>query len=273
MDERLELVVDGIAFGESPRWRNHRIWFCDWADGDVRSVDSVGHDPQTHAHVDGFPVCIDWDCEGRLLVVSGRAKQLLREAGDGLEVFTDLSTVSDRPWNEVVGHESGNVYVNGIGYDMMSGEPVSTGQIAVVDEAGSGRLVADDLAFPNGMALTSDGAVLAVAESHAGRITAFTVDGSGELVDRRLFAEIPGSAPDGICFAADGTVWYADVPNRHCQRVSERGEVLETVEVDRGCFSCAVAPNGDLYITATIWDSDTFSTRRGVLYRRQAKTS
>ena len=47
-----------------------------------------------------------------------------------------------------------------------------------------------------------------------------------------------GSAPDGICVDAEGAIWYATVPGQHCVRVAEGGEVLETVEVDRGCFAC-----------------------------------
>lgn len=266
----LELIVDTIGFGESPRWHEGRIWFCDWIDGDVRSADPNGGDVVTHAHVDGFPVCIDWDHEGQLLVVNGSAKELSRLTDSGLEQIVDLAELSDRPWNEVVGHASGGIYVNGIGYDMMAGEDPAGGQIALVDPVGRARIVADGLAFPNGMALSADGSVLAVAESHAGRIVAFSVEASGDLTDRRVFAEIPQSAPDGICFAPDGTLWYADVPNRHCRRVTDGGKIVETVEVDRGCFSCAVAPNGDLYVTATIWDEHTFSTRRGVLYRLAA---
>ncbi len=266
----LHTVVTDIAFGESPRWRDGRIWFCDWLDGDVRSATPDGGDIVVEAHVDGFPVCIDWDAAGRLLIVNGSAKQLLRRGPDGHELVADLGTLSDRPWNEVVGHPDGHVFVNGVGFDMMAGEPPTTGQIAVVPVDGDARIVADGLSFPNGMAVGPDGTTLVVAESHASLLTSFTITDSGDLVDRRVFAEIPGSAPDGICFAADETVWYADVPNRRCRRVAPGGEVLETVDADRGCFSCALAPDGDLYITATVWDDDTFSTRRSVLYRRPA---
>jgi sugar lactone lactonase YvrE len=52
-----------------------------------------------------------------------------------------------------------------------------------------------------------------LAESHADRLTAWTITDSGELVDRRIWADLgPGSAPDGICADADGAIWYASVP-------------------------------------------------------------
>lgn len=265
-----ERIVSGIGLGESLRWRDGRLWFCDWLSGRILVTDRNGSEVAQEAALEGFPLCIDWDRDGKLLAVTGSSKMLLRDEGRGLEPFADLSPLSDRPWNEVVGHPSGNVYVNGVGFDMMAGEAPTSGQIALVDAKARARVVADELQFPNGMALSSDGATLVVAESHAGRVTAYTVEDSGDLAERRTFAEIPGSAPDGISFARDGTLWYADVPNRHCRRVEEGGEIVETVEVDRGCFSCAASPNGEVFVAATVWDSDTFSTQRGVIYRISA---
>ena len=53
-----------------------------------------------------------------------------------------------------------------------------------------------------------------------------------------MWADLGHGAPDGICLDAEGAVWYADVPNRRCVRVREGGEVLQTIELDRGCFAC-----------------------------------
>ena len=100
------------------------------------------------------------------------------------------------------------------------------------------KQVADDVWFPNGMVVLGDD-TLVVAESHADRLTAWTITHSGELADRRVWADLgPGSAPDGICADADGAIWYASVPGQRCTRVAEGGDVLDTIDVDRGCFSC-----------------------------------
>ncbi len=263
----LEVILDDIAFGESTRWRDGRVWFCDWVDGAVVSVAPDGSDRVVHARVDGFPISIDWDLDGRLLIVEGAQRRVVRHEPGGHELVADLSQLSDAPWNEIASHRSGRVYVNSVGFDLMAGEPPASGQIGVVDVDGSVRRVADDLAFPNGMAITADGSQLLVAESHASRITSFAITPDGDLGHRSTVAELPGSAPDGLCATADGTVWYADVPNRHCRRIDPNGVVVGAVEADRGCFSCAVSPDGTLFITANIWDEDTFSSRRGVLYR------
>lgn len=259
-------IATGVAFGESVRWHGDRVWFCDWISREVIRVSRDGSDHQVYTATQGAPICIDWRPDGTLLVVDGGNQQLLEhDDSDGLALVADLSEISDRTWNEIATHPSGHIYVNGLGYDMMSGEPPKPGQIAVIDSGGDVRQVADGLQFPNGMAISSDGTTLIVAESHAGTLTAFTIAQTGDLEDRRTFAAIDGSAPDGICLAEDGSVWYADVPNQHCQQVAEGGAVLDTVPVDRGCFSCALSPDGTLFIAAAVFDEQTFATSDGII--------
>jgi sugar lactone lactonase YvrE len=85
-------------------------------------------------------------------------------------------------------------------------------------------------------------------------LTAFDIAADGSLSSRRTSAELQGDHPDGICLDTDGAVWYGDVGNKHCVRVGEGGEVLETVELDRGCFACMLgAQTGTLFIVATEW--------------------
>ena len=50
-------------------------------------------------------------------------------------------------------------------------------------------------------------------------------------------------------------LWYADVPNKRCVRVRRGGEVLDTIELDRGCFACMLGGEDrtTLYIVAREW--------------------
>jgi sugar lactone lactonase YvrE len=120
---------------------------------------------------------------------------------------------------------------------------------------GEARIVADGIAFPNGMAITPDNATLIVAESYAKKLTAYDIAADGSLSDGRLWADLGDGVPDGICIDADGAVWYADVPNRCCARVREGGEVLQRLDHDRGCFSCALGGPGrtTLFAVAQEW--------------------
>ncbi len=149
----------------------------------------------------------------------------------------------------------GNAYVNGPGFDMMAGAEFAPGTIALVTPHGSARLAADDIAFPNGMLIAPDNSTLIVADSYGKSPTAFDIAPDGSLANRRLWADLGDGIPDGICFDAENAVWYADVPNKRCVRAREGGEVLQTIELDRGCFACALggADRSTLFMMATEW--------------------
>ena len=252
---RLHTVMTGLAMGESPRWHDGRLWLCDWVAGEVIAADADGGAREVVLRMPSFPFCIDWLPDGRLLVVSGREARVVRvEPGGELVTHADLSAVSGKPWNEIVVDGRGNAYVNCIGFEL-GGEDVAPGSVALVTPGGSVRQVADDLGFPNGMAITSDGATLIVAESYGRRLTAFDIDADGGLSGRRTWADLDDGVPDGVSLDRDGTLWYADVPNRCCARVREGGELLDTIELDRGGFSCALggADGRTLFIVATEW--------------------
>jgi sugar lactone lactonase YvrE len=247
----MTVLMEEIVFGESPRWHDGRVWFSDWGAHQVMALDPAGgHD--VVVGVPSFPMCIDFLPDGRLLVVDSARRRLLRREPDGSMVtHADLSPLSDKPWNDIVVDARGNAYVNNIGYDFPGGEP-ARGIVALVRQDGTVQRVAGDLAFPNGMAITADDATLIVAESHGNRLTAFDIGPDDTLGERRVWAETEDDHPDGICVDTEGAVWYADVANRHCVRVREGGEVLRTVELDRGAFACTLSRDDDprLYVVA-----------------------
>ncbi len=249
------VLATGLAMGESPRWHDGRLWLSDWGTGEIVAVELDGRTEVVVSGVGPLPFCIDRLPDGRLLVVSGRHGRLLRLEPDGSRTtHADLSALADPPWNEIVVDGDGNAYVNNTGFDFPGGE-FAPGSIVLVAPDGSARQVADGAAFPNGMALTPDGATLILAESYGNRLTAFDVEPGGGLSGRRVWAELGDGVPDGICLDADGAAWYADVPNRRCVRVREGGEVLDTVEADRGCFACMLGGEDGrtLFVVANDW--------------------
>jgi sugar lactone lactonase YvrE len=252
----VQTLMTGIVFGEQPRWHEGRLWFSDWGPPEVIAVDLEGRS-EVILQAPSFPCCVDWLPDGSLLVVSGREGLLLRQERDGsLVTYADLSTASDPPaGNELVVDGRGNAYVNGGGFDLMAGEEFAPGIVALVSPDGSARQVADGLAFPNGMLVTADNSTLIVAESYAKRLTAFEIAADGSLSNRRLWADLQDGVPDGICLDSENAVWYADVPNQRCVRVREGGEVLQRVELDRGCFACALGgpDRRTVFMMATVW--------------------
>jgi len=255
------VVLDGIVMGESVRWHDGEVWFSDWGAGEVVRV--AGGKPEVVRRVEGLPFCLEWTAGGQLLVVEGRSAVVTRDG----QRWADLSGVDGaHPWNDIAVDSRGHVFVNNIGYDFPAG-PEGPGIIAVAGADGVARAVADGLAFPNGMAVTPDDSTLIVAESHAGRLTAYEIGADGSLSRRRVWAAVEGSAPDGICLDPSGAVWYADVPNRQCVLVREGGEVLRRVGFDDGAFDCALGDDGTLYVvTADYTDPQMFAHRTGRLH-------
>ena len=251
------VLFSGLAFPESPRWRDGRLWVCNWGAQEIVAVDPEGRiDVVLPAPTATFPFSVDWLRDGRMLIVAGREGFLLRREPDGsLATHADLNGLSDRGWNEIVVDGRGRAYVNGPGFDMMAGEDFAPGIIGLITPNGAVRQVADGVAFPNGMAVTPDNATVIVAESYARRLTAFDIAADGALSNRRVWADLGDGCPDGICLDAEGAVWYADVPNKRCVRVREGGEILQTIALDRGGFACMLggADRRTLFIAAAHW--------------------
>jgi sugar lactone lactonase YvrE len=254
----MKTLLTGLAFGESPRWHGERLWIADWGAKEVIAVDVRGNsEVVVRVSFPSFPMCIDWLSDDRLLIVSSRNGVLWRREPDGLLVtHADLSGLADKshPWNEIVVDGRGKIYLNNQGFEFPGGK-FAPGIIALLTPDGSARQVADGIAFPNGMVVTPDNATLIVAESYGKKLTAFDIADDGGLSHRRIWADLGDGVPDGICMDAEGAIWYADVPNKRCVRVREGGDVLQTIDLDRGCFACMLGgpDRKTLFMVATEW--------------------
>jgi sugar lactone lactonase YvrE len=234
----MRTLLTGRIFLESPRWRAGRLWVSDWGAHEVLSLGMDG-EVEIVARTSSFPMCIEHLPDGRLLIVDSAQRRLARlEQNGDLVAHADLSPLSERSaiGNDVVVDGRGNIYINDVNFDFPVG-PFRPGWVALVTPDGAVRRVADDLAFPNGMAVTPDNRTLIVAESYGQCLTAFDIGVDGLLSNRRTWAKVEDH-PDGICMDAEGCVWYADVGSRRCRRVAEGGEIRDTVATELGAFAC-----------------------------------
>ncbi|HEX8051367.1 MAG TPA: SMP-30/gluconolactonase/LRE family protein [Thermoleophilaceae bacterium] len=255
----MQVIKTGIVLGESPRWRDGRLWFADWVAREIAAVDPEGNAEVIVEGAGVLPICFDWLPDGRMLIVSGREGMLLRRELDGtVAPYVDLTELAPPPWNDIVVDGRGNAYVGNTGFDFPEGE-FAPGMLALVRPDGSARKVAGDVALPNGLAVSADNSTLVLAESYGRRLTAFDIADDGNLGGRRVWADLGDGVPDGICLDAEGAAWYGDVPNRRCVRVREGGEVLETIELDRGCFACMLGGEDGttLFMVAADWRGST----------------
>jgi sugar lactone lactonase YvrE len=257
-DTDIEVVGTGMGLVESPRWHGGRLWFSDWIAGRIIAVADDG-DTEVILEHESMPLCFDFLPGGRLVVVSNQRNALVTVGEDGdLVTYADLSPLSSFGCNDIVVDGRGNAYVNSPNFEFSAGPPpgeIQPGFVAVITPDGIPQIAADDLAFPNGMAVTPDASQLIVADSYRHALVAFDIQHDGGLASRRVWADLGEDAPDGICLDAEGAAWYADVPHRRCVRVREGGERLCTVNLDRGAFACMLGgvDRPSLYVTAAHW--------------------
>ncbi|MDQ1511852.1 MAG: hypothetical protein QOG50_3696 [Actinomycetota bacterium] len=232
------VVLDGLLFPEGPRWRDGHLVFSDQHDRRVIRMDPSGK-AETLVEVPEQPSGLGWLPDGRMLIVSMLDRRVLRLEDGQLVEHADLSALATGECNDMVVDSNGRAYVGNFGFDMYGGEEARETCIILVEPDGAVRVAADGIAFPNGSVITEDGGTLIVGESYAGRLTAFTITADGGLSRRRLFAQLQGAVPDGICLDAEGAVWVACPLTGRVLRVRDGGEVLDEIKVTNDfAFAC-----------------------------------
>ncbi|MCC7076326.1 MAG: SMP-30/gluconolactonase/LRE family protein [Acidimicrobiia bacterium] len=239
-DHATQVLAEGFAFPEGPRWHDGLLWFSDMHAGEVRTVDASG-ESRVRFEVDAGPSGLGWMPDGTLLVVSQEDHRVLRWDGRALTGHADLEGVAAGPCNDMVVDARGNAYVGNFGFDLYAGEtPVPT-CLALVTPKGDVSVAAADLLFPNGAVVTPDGTTLVVGETFAAQLTAFDIGPDGSLGNRRIWARLaPGDVPDGCCLDAAGAIWVASPTTGHVVRVEEGGHVTDrvTVSEERSAYAC-----------------------------------
>jgi sugar lactone lactonase YvrE len=267
-------ILDGLHFGEGPRWHDGALWFSDMhahrvvrtdLDGNATTAVEVPHDE---------PSGLGWLPDGRLLVVAMETQQLLRVEADGsLEVHADLSGLARGTINDMIVRADGTAYIGDMGKRIHEAGVAPLGQSIRVSPTGDVSCAADDLSSPNGHILTPDERTLIVAESGASRLTAFDVAADGTLSNRRLYADlkpqkdgVPVAPPDGVCLDTEGAVWVADPINGVVQRVLEGGEVTDVIRYTDGIPIACVLGGDDrrtlLVCAAADWKRDVVTNQQ-----------
>jgi sugar lactone lactonase YvrE len=232
------VLLDGLRFPEGPRWHDGRFWFSDMHAGRVIAVEMDGR-AETIVEVEGEPSGLGWLPDGRLLVVSMQDRRLLRLDPDGLSEVADLSPHASFHCNDMVVDGLGRAYVGNFGFDLHAEEVPTGANLILVHPDGRTEVAAKDLRFPNGTVITPDGKTLIVGESFGGCLTAFDVAEDGSLHGRRLWAQLEGAVPDGICLDEEGAIWVASpVGTGGVLRVREGGEVTDRIAIEHEAFAC-----------------------------------
>jgi len=240
-NNRWQLLVDGVDFGEGPRWNDGALWYSDFYQAAIYRVTSDGHRTAVFSELDDRPSGLGWLPDGTLVVVFMTSRRLMRDNGDGTLVeHADLSDIATWHCNDMVVDARGNCYVGNFGFDLESQAAFQPADLAVVRPDGSTEVAATGLAFPNGSVITPDGSTLIVGESFGGDFVAFTINEDGRLGDRRQWAEVAGTAPDGCTLDAGGGIWFSDALGSQVVRVEQGGNVTDRVATPQPTFACAL---------------------------------
>jgi sugar lactone lactonase YvrE len=237
-------VVDGLAFGEGPRWHDDMLYLSDMHHNRVVRVHDGGA-IETIAQHDSALSGLGWLPDGTLLVVAMDGR-VLRRGPAGLALHADLTAEASHGVNDMIVHPGGWAYVGQFGYDREGGGTPAPATLLRVDADGTVAVAAPDLMVANGMIISPDGHTLWVAESAAGRITAFTIEANGRLDNRRVWAALVAPHyPDGMCLDAQGAIWVACPVAGRFIRIVEGGEVTDEVpiEVGRHAIACVLGGN------------------------------
>ncbi len=245
-------LADGLVFPEALRWHGGKIWFSDMHAQSVCTVSPGDGSVEVVLAIDDRPSGLGHLSTGDLLVVSMGRRQVLRCGGDGPTVYADLSPFTEHDCNDMLVVDD-YAYVGTFGFDLFGGAPPAPTVLLRVAPDGVVSVAADDMWFPNGMAIAADGK-LVIAESYAHQLTTFALSHHGRLPERAVLASLTGLGPDGIAVDADGCVWVAAAMDRAFLRVSPSGEIVDRIDCEgRIPVTCTLggADGSVLYVSTT----------------------
>lgn len=228
-------LANGFCFGEGARWFEGLVWFSDMLGEAVHTVTLLG-EMSTLPLPGHVPSGLGFRPDGTLLIASTERRQILGYDGETVTVLADLADLVPADLGDMVVDSAGRAYVGSQARD--------GGVIVRLDPDDGVSVVAEDLSFPNGMVITPDGTFV-VAESTARRLSAFTVDDSGALRDRRVFADGLDGPPDGLAVDAEGGIWAAMTLANQFERITT-DDVTDRIDIgDRTAIACALGgPEG-----------------------------
>ena len=260
-------ICQGFTFIEGPRWHEGALWFSDFYDEAVFRV-VPGQRPKKVVSVPQQPSGLGWLPNGDLLVSSMLDKTLYRwSETEGLNKYADVSAVAEQRINDMLVEPGGRAWVGNFGFVHQDGESVAPGTLARIDTDQSVHAAAGDLLFANAMVLVNGGKTLIVAETYRGCLTAFDIESTGDLVNRRLWAQLPeGDVPDGNCVDAEGAIWVASPTTGSVLRLLEGGEVTDSIQTGRKAIACALGGNNG----RTLFVSSSESTDRNICLDRRS---
>lgn len=267
---QVERVATGFTFTEGPLWHNGRLWFSDVAGDRMRAVDAAGKVEQLIANAGGLPNPppgknigpngMTPAKDGSVLMAQMGARRIAR-----VDSALRVTGVVDRyrgkrlnSPNDLVFARDGALWFTDPPFGLFNGmnkDPAKELPYNAVWRYAGGTLtpVITDLALPNGIAFSPDGATLYVSDYAVNTIYAYPVAAGGKLGTRRIVIAMPDGGEggaDGMKVDSRGNLW-ATGPGG-IRIITPHGKVLGQIRLPEVAANLAFAGDGrTLYITAS----------------------
>ena len=207
----MQELATGYGLIEGPVWDPAKgLYFSDVLGGGIHLLDRAGKVslavPKRRG-IGGMALHADGG-----LVAGGRDIVHVSLADHSMEVLLDQRSADNAVgFNDLTADAQGRIYVGSIAYAIFKGDEPKPGKLYVIDLDGKVRPISDGILLTNGLGFSPDGRLLYHADSRRELIRVYDVGNDGSVGPWRAFAATgPGSVPDGLKVAADGSVWVAD---------------------------------------------------------------
>lgn len=221
------------------------VWSANW--GGLRCVDMLRGDI-LHFDSAGVPSRHNVGTIAALIRPAGNALSLVAREHDivlwdestgHIEVLIDKLVAAESRLNEGSCTPQGGLLIGSV--TPGANGPVTGGAQLIHVRSDRVEIILPTVSVSNGIGFNADGTRAYYADSPTHRIDVFTVTETGDLIERRPFAEfeVGRGAPDGLWVDEDGGVWAAVYGGSRVQRFLPTGKPDLRVDVDaRQVTSC-----------------------------------
>ena len=262
-EREVDRVASGFRFTEGPAWsREGFLLFSDVPNDKIMKY-VPGEKPTVFRENSNGANGNAFDAQGRFYSCESRTRRVVRMDKKG-----EMQVLADK-WegkrlnapNDIVVRKDGHVYFT----DPAFGNQADTREldfygIYQITPKAELRLIGKPAGRPNGIALSTNGRVLYVANSDEHNVRAYDVDRSGEVSNERVVISGVNGVPDGIRVDEKGNIYIAA---NGVAIYNAQGKRLETIELPETPANCAFgdADLETLYVTAR---TSVYRVRRNV---------
>lgn len=204
--EKVGTLAAGLDHSEGICVTPAEVMYVGGEKGQIYRIDGDGTATEV-ASTGGFLLGLASDAQGRIWACESAQSAVIR-FDPASSVIETISTGA--PGEPMATPNWGAFGPDGTYYVTDSGSwKGRDGRIFVIRGGQTSLWSTASLDFPNGCAVAPNGRSLWVLESTPGRLVRIPILADGSAGNREVLADLPGTVPDGIAFATDGSVVIA----------------------------------------------------------------